>query len=145
MNTRQFLKGWGANLGKEKRDLKANLLRQVVVLDKSADEGGLNEDGWALRYHLEDQLLHFDRIEEEYWKQRSRVQWLLKGDASTAYFHAIANGRHCKCSIPRLLTDQGEVSDQRDLEKHIYNFYEGMMGAVGEERVFSLAPRIWPA
>jgi hypothetical protein len=117
----------------------------VAVLDKSADEGGLDEEGWALRYHLEDQLLHFDRIEEEYWKQRSRVQWLLKGDAGTAYFHAIANGRRCKCSIPRLLTDQGEVSDQRDLEKHIYDFYEGLMGAVGEERVFSLAPGIWPA
>jgi hypothetical protein len=40
---------------------------------------------------------------------------------------------------------RGEVSDQRDLEKHIYNFYEGLMGAVGEERVFSLAPRICPA
>jgi hypothetical protein len=39
-NTRQFLKGWGAKLGKEKRELKADLLRQVAVLDKSADEGG---------------------------------------------------------------------------------------------------------
>jgi hypothetical protein len=78
-NSRQFLKGWGANLGKEKRDLKEDLLRQVAELDVAADAAGLDEDGWALRYFLEDQLIHLDRMEEEYWRQRSRVQWTVQG------------------------------------------------------------------
>jgi hypothetical protein len=64
-NVRQFLKGWGANLGKVKRDFKANLLAQVAALDRAADSIGLDEDGWALRYFLEDQLVGLDRIEEE--------------------------------------------------------------------------------
>jgi hypothetical protein len=29
--------------------------------------------------------------------------------------------------------------------QHIYQFYEGLLGAQGEERVFSLAPGLWPA
>jgi mannosylglycoprotein endo-beta-mannosidase len=98
-------------LGKEKRDFRANLLLQVSELDKVADTTGLDEDGWALRYHLEDQLAALDRADEEYWRQRSRVQWTLRGDSCTAYFHAIANGRRWKCSIPRLITDQGEVQE----------------------------------
>jgi hypothetical protein len=39
-NSRQFLKGWGANLGKDKRDLKEDLLRQVAELDAVADVAG---------------------------------------------------------------------------------------------------------
>jgi hypothetical protein len=61
-NTRQFLKGSGANHGKEKRDYKANLLAQVAALDRTADSTGLDEEGWALRYFLEDQLVGLDRV-----------------------------------------------------------------------------------
>jgi hypothetical protein len=103
----------------------------------------LDEEGWALRYHLEDRITHLDTLEEEYWRQRSRVQWTLKGDSCTAFFHAFANGRRRKCLIPRLITDAGGVSEQRVLVDHIYEFYQGLMGAEGEERVFSLAPDLW--
>jgi hypothetical protein len=60
------LKGWGANHGKEKRDYKSNLLAQVAALDRTADSTGLDEEGWALLYFLEDQLVGLDRVEEEY-------------------------------------------------------------------------------
>ncbi|XP_071680508.1 uncharacterized protein [Lolium perenne] len=142
-NSRQFLKGWGANLGKEKRDFRTNLLRQVEDLDRVADANGLDEEGWGLRYFLEDQLVALDRVDEEYWRQWSRTQWTLKGDSCTAFFHAIANGRKRKCSIPRLITDVGEVEEPRALMKHIYQFYQGLMGAKGEERVFALGSDLW--
>ncbi|KAK1694372.1 hypothetical protein QYE76_011069 [Lolium multiflorum] len=142
-NSRQFLKGWGANLGKEKRLFKEGLLAQVADLDRRADSSGLDEDDWALRYFLEDQLITLDRLDEEYWRQRSRLQWTLEGDSCTAYFHAIANGRRRKCAIPRLITDQGEIEDQADIMRHVYDFYIGLMGSAGEERVLSLASNLW--
>jgi exonuclease III len=43
---RQFLKGWGANLGKEARVAKASLLARIQELDIKADSDGLDEDGW---------------------------------------------------------------------------------------------------
>jgi hypothetical protein len=43
--TKSFLKGWGANLGKEKRDFRANLLARVEGLDQATDAGGLDEEG----------------------------------------------------------------------------------------------------
>jgi hypothetical protein len=70
---------------------------------------------------------------------------LTKGDACTAYFHAIANGRRRKCWIPRLITPQGEVADQSLIHDHIYTFYKELMGARGEERTFLLANNLWPA
>jgi hypothetical protein len=142
-NSRQFLKGWGANLGKEKKTFRANIKSEIESLDKIADQVGLDEDGWAHRYHLEDQILAIFRMEKEYWRQRSRLQWTVKGDSCTKYFHAIANGRRRKCFIPRLITDQGEVDDQKELMLHIYAFYQGLMGTKGEPRRFSLAPNLW--
>ncbi|KAM0884187.1 hypothetical protein ACQ4PT_031139 [Festuca glaucescens] len=59
---RQFLKGWGANLGKENRDLKAELLARIQTLDGRADSTGLDDEGWALRYHLESQLTHLSKV-----------------------------------------------------------------------------------
>jgi hypothetical protein len=53
----QFLKGRDANLGKEKRAFRESLLLQVANLDNIADSTGLGEEGWALRYHLENQIM----------------------------------------------------------------------------------------
>jgi hypothetical protein len=46
--------------------------------------------------------------------------------------------------IPRLLTDDGELTAQEDMMGHVYQFYEGLMGTVGEERAFSLVHDLWP-
>jgi hypothetical protein len=140
---RQFLRGWGANLGKEGRDLKDSLLAQIQRLDAMADTSGLDDEGWALRYHLEGELTHLARTQEAYWRQRSRLNWLLKGDANMAFFHAMANGRRRKCMISRLVSDGGVISDPHALQDHIYTFYHNLMGAEGETRVFSLANTLW--
>jgi hypothetical protein len=44
-NTRQFLKGRGDNLGKERKAFKAEILAQIESLDSLADSVGLDEDG----------------------------------------------------------------------------------------------------
>jgi hypothetical protein len=66
---------------------------------------GLDDEGWALRYHMESQLTHLSKVEEKYWRQRSRIDWLTKGDANTTFFHAFANARRWKCAITRLTTN----------------------------------------
>jgi hypothetical protein len=53
------------------------LLDQIKLLDERADEEGLQEDEWAFRYYLEEQLLNLFRVEEEYWRQRGWVRWAL--------------------------------------------------------------------
>jgi hypothetical protein len=108
---RQLLKGWGASLGTHARVTKANLLAKIQELDAAADGVGLDEDGWALWYHLEDQMMEILGVEEEYWRQRGKQQWVLKGDANTKFFHAFANGRKRKCAILSLSADQGVITD----------------------------------
>jgi hypothetical protein len=105
----------GANLGKDSRVFKANLLAKIQELDRVADGPGLDEEGWALRYHLEGQMMDILSAEEEYWCQRGRQQWVLKGDANTKFFHAFANGRKRKCAIFALQSPGGLGTDKNAL------------------------------
>jgi hypothetical protein len=75
---RQNLKGWRTNKGRDSKLHKQALLAQIKGLDEKADSVGLEEAEWEFRYHLEEQLLEIFRVEEEYWRQRGRVRWLLK-------------------------------------------------------------------
>ena len=54
--SRQFMKGWGANLGRDLRERKKALLLAIQALDARAGTSGISPDEWMLRYDLEDQL-----------------------------------------------------------------------------------------
>jgi hypothetical protein len=114
---RSFLKGWSANLGSDKKREKALILSQIRVLDDRADSIGLSDDDWALRYHLEELIVLFYQREEEYLRQRGRLEWTLEGDVNTKYFHAVANGQRRKCTISTLSSGAGFVSNKLEIQK----------------------------
>lgn len=47
--------------------------------------------------------------EEQFWQQRSRIQWLKKGDRNTGFFHAATRTRRMINSISVLEDAQGGV------------------------------------
>ena len=136
------MKGWGANLGKHEKVIKQNLITQIQDLDNPADRGGLDEDGWALRYFLEEKMIQILASEEEYWRQRGRQNWILQGDANTAYFHAYANGRKCKCAISSLKVDHSLITAPDLIQQHVYEFYIALMGTE-EPKILSLVAQPW--
>ena len=48
------------------------------------------------------------------WKQRSRVQWLKKGDKNTKNFHARATSRRKQNRLLKLRTGNGRWVDDTD-------------------------------
>ncbi|KAE8771439.1 hypothetical protein D1007_56674 [Hordeum vulgare] len=69
------------------------------------------------------------RSEELFWQRRGGQNWLLKGDANTAYFQAIANGRRRKCVIPFLSDGDALLENPEDISSHIYSFYKELFSA----------------
>ena len=80
------MKGWGANIGRDLRIQKASLLEEIRDLDLCADIVGISVEEWMHRYNLEDSLMEIYSKEEEFWRQRGSINWVLFGDANTAYF-----------------------------------------------------------
>jgi hypothetical protein len=60
---RKKLKGWNANRKAEANAAKAALLQQIKGLDEKANSLGLDDEEWAFRYLLEDQILAIFRDE----------------------------------------------------------------------------------
>jgi hypothetical protein len=137
------MRGWGANVGASTRLQKAALLEEIQALDRAADLVGLSADEWAHRYALETSLVEIFKGEELFWRQRSRQNWLLQGDANTAYFHAVANGRRRKCFVPCLWDNENLIEEAGALSSHIYAFYKGLFSAEPHTGV-ALADDFWP-
>jgi hypothetical protein len=47
------------------------------------------------------------------------VDWVLKGDSNSKYFHSKANGRKKKCTIFSLEDGDREIRDKMEIRKHI--------------------------
>ncbi|KAE8770245.1 hypothetical protein D1007_58051 [Hordeum vulgare] len=137
------MKGWGANVGADLRARKGALLGQIKTLDDLADGPGLSPDDWIQRYSLDAELMGIFRSEELFWQRRGGQNWLLKGDANTAYFHAIVNGRRRKCGIPFLWDGDVLLENPEDISSHIYSFYKELFSAVPREGC-TLCEDFWP-
>jgi hypothetical protein len=81
--------------------LKRNSYRdQLDDLDKKAELVHLNDDELYLKHTLNERLAQLLLREEEIkWRQRAKINNLLKGDANTKYFQLMANEKHRKTHI----------------------------------------------
>ncbi|KAE8796508.1 hypothetical protein D1007_28494 [Hordeum vulgare] len=123
------MRGWGANLGADLRARKGALLGQLQELDDLADGPGLSPDDWIRRNSLDTSLMDIFKSEEVFWQRRGGQNWLLKGDANTTYFQAIANGRRRKCAIPFLWDGDSLLESPKEISSHIYSFYKELFSA----------------
>ena len=136
------MKGWGANIGRDLRVQKASLLEEIRDPDLRADITGISAEEWMHRYNLEDSLMEIYSKEEEFWRQRGSINWVLFGDANTAYFQAIANGRRRRCSIP-LLWEGGQLfQDPQAIRLLVDDFYKSLFQGRQRNGV-ALADHIW--
>lgn len=123
---RTKLKGWNIRrLGDQKRETRE-----------------LSLEEWTHRYDMERQLENLYLQEEVYWRQRMGKHWLVSGDSNTRFFHQFANGRRRKGTIIQMETDQGMITEQDAIMKHVVHFYKELFGPVDSRNNF-LSNNFW--
>lgn len=118
----------GTNLDRDLRERKKAILKSIQALDLQAGSVGLAPNKWLLRYDLEDQLTVI-YTDEAYWHLRGAQKWVLKGDANTAYFQAIANGRRRRNTIPLLWDGVTLLQHPADIRAHVDGFYKALFSS----------------
>jgi len=84
---------------------------------------------WNFKSILENRLISLLRQQKIYWKQRSTMRWVTKGDASTNFFHANATIRHRKNFITSLEESTGVSHTEHNVKASILlDAYKEMLG-----------------
>ncbi|KAH0651308.1 hypothetical protein KY284_031220 [Solanum tuberosum] len=78
---------------------------------------------------LRTKLAKWSMIEENIYKQKSRVQWLKLGDDNNVYFFASMKGRKAQNQINMLTREDGTViRDATNVTKEVVGFYQKLLG-----------------
>jgi hypothetical protein len=118
---------------------KKALLLKLYDLDRAGEDLPKDNKRWEERYQLEADLRNIYRSEELFWQQRGEEKWVFEGDANTAYFRTCVNGRRRKTKICSLETNEGVITEQGVICKHIVESYKQLFGSVAHNGV-QLAP-----
>ncbi|XP_019261680.1 PREDICTED: uncharacterized protein LOC109239556 [Nicotiana attenuata] len=75
------------------------------------------------------QLEKWDKIEESFYKQKSRIQWLQLGDTNSAYFFASMKRRMGQNQITKLIDSKGNtLKYYKEIETEVVNFCKSFLG-----------------
>ena len=81
--------------GAKEQDFKSNLIINKTQLDLEKALTSPTPDSALIIASLTSTLSTAYKEEEQFWLQRSRIQWLRKRDKNTGFFHAITRQRVC--------------------------------------------------
>lgn len=93
---KQNLKIWNKDVFGSLTQQKATLSQQIERLDQEESALELLEKDLLLRNKLKRGASNIFYKEEISWQQKSRLNWLKRGDANTSFFHKVANGRKAR-------------------------------------------------
>ncbi|KAK3212709.1 hypothetical protein Dsin_017415 [Dipteronia sinensis] len=107
------IKACGQNLfwwNKRKRnELRQNIINRKVALREASIN--IRPGSWNVINGLGAQLDDALNLEERYWCQRARVEWLKSGERNTRFFHSKANARKARNKIIGLFDNNGRWWD----------------------------------
>lgn len=117
-STRTAMKSWSkekhGNLGLKISQIQADLFKLRCQQDFSVSQ----------ELDLISQLEELLSMEDSYWKQRSRSEWLKFGDRNTSYFHHKASQRKERNAISFLVNEHDvQLNDLHSMHDHANSFF----------------------
>lgn len=83
-----------------------------------------SEASYEQMKHLKAKIDELDVDKEIMWKQRSRMDWLSKGDNNMKFFRLFNSTHRCKNKLTRLYDETGVwVDDRVQLEKVVHDYF----------------------
>jgi hypothetical protein len=64
--------------------------------------------------------------QEEFWREKARINWHLKGDRNTAFFHRLAKIKNTNKLISSLKHNNEVISDPYLVADHVVNYFKNV-------------------
>ena len=134
---RQYISDW-------KRLNSTNAAKRIRELTEEIDVGHLDPN--VSSDHLKSlqlDLVDAYRQEEEFWYQKSRLQWNTKGDRNTRFYHATTKNRRARNNITTIKNQQGEdLEGNLEISQEAITYFTDMFSTSGPLRMENTLPSI---
>jgi hypothetical protein len=115
---KKFLKGWDLNLKDHTTRYKNLLQKELLEIEKMEELNSLSAPLLERKTFIQSELHRILEGQEEYWHKRLNLNWLLKGDNNTDFFHKVANGKKRKNTIFSLQKDGENIEGDENILNH---------------------------
>ncbi|KAK2642400.1 hypothetical protein Ddye_024163 [Dipteronia dyeriana] len=112
---------------------KREAMRKVINKNRRAlqEANKVIKPTWKEINFLEEKLNFTLEVEERYWCQRAKVDWIQNVDHNSRFFHAKASGRRARNRNHGLNDNSGQWKDSNDDMMNIINQYFGTLITTG--------------
>lgn len=91
----------------------------------------LAEEGFTDELYIQEQKAQLDlhralSYQEQFWKEKAKINWHTHGDRNTAYFHRVAKIRNASKRITVLRNGDSILDYDSALEQHVLQFYSSL-------------------
>lgn len=100
-----------------------NDLADLVSLQHDISVSGGSDADYAKECELQATLSESLRLQELFWKEKSRLRWLAEGDRNTRFFHTMCRARRSRSSITLLRDGDQVFQDPMAIQNHIVDYY----------------------
>ncbi|XP_061993936.1 uncharacterized protein LOC133711869 [Rosa rugosa] len=129
-HTGNLLLEWHAGVFQQ-RHVEMRLVQdKLATIMSKPFEPSQFEEQKALQFRLNELLT----INETYWRQRSRIQWLKEGDRNTPFFHRRASNRRSRNKVTGITNEEGMwTSDPDQISETLVRYYENIFHTEGSD------------
>ncbi|CAE5958045.1 unnamed protein product [Arabidopsis arenosa] len=85
---------------------------------------------------LKRKLQHEYQLEEEFWRTKSRIQWMQAGDKNTKYFHAKTQQRRSHNRITSIQDTHGTIQkSEKEIQKVVHSYFTDVYSSSGSNNL----------
>ncbi|XP_028059511.1 uncharacterized protein LOC114263203 [Camellia sinensis] len=118
------LRQWNKEVyGSVPNKLKA-VEEEVHILNLQAESRELDQQEKDRRRAASEEVWRLHRMMEWTWLQKSRLNWNLKGDRNTRFFHVMAKGRQCRNEITSMACGGSVLEDPCQMKSTIFEHFK---------------------
>ncbi|XP_071923161.1 uncharacterized protein [Coffea arabica] len=89
-----------------------------------------SEENFVELKRVQAELRRVLTVEEQFWKQKSRVKWLQHGDNNSSFFHSVVKQRRYRAAIHSIRDSQGTwITDNGTIGMEAVKFFDDLLSA----------------
>ncbi|XP_050233132.1 uncharacterized protein LOC126681628 [Mercurialis annua] len=126
---RQLIKEWNLNVFGNQSKHITELSNLINSLETAQDTRVLNNSELEQLVSWKNELWKAEQHMDSIWAQKSRINWYLKGDRNTKFYHSVASVHYRSNFISEIESDSTVYTTPTDIRLHIRNYFSNLFSS----------------